>query len=319
MRRVHGLEELSPGLFRRPVAALGVFDGVHLGHRAVLAATADLAREAGGEPVAVTFDVHPRLVVEGKGPGAITSLPHRLRLLARAGAAAAVVLHFDAALRERSAEWFLEEVLLARMGIAGLVLGPDSHFGKDRRGDPALARSVLEPRGIPVRSVDRVVGSRGPVSSTAVRAAIRAGELERAAEMLGRPVSVLGTVVRGDGRGRNLGTPTANLDLHQEIRPPRGVWIGRALLPEGEALPCLVNVGGRPTFHPEAGEDTVEAWIPGFEGDLYGREVEVEILARLREERRFPDPDALREQIRRDHAAMVDWIARGGGSPPVPQ
>jgi riboflavin kinase/FMN adenylyltransferase len=317
MRRVHGLEDLAPGLFRRPVAALGVFDGVHLGHRAVISESAALAAGAGGEPVAITFDVHPRVVVDGKGPGLLTSLPHRLRLLESAGAAAAVVLRFDAALRERSAEWFLEEVLLGRMGIAGLVLGPDSHFGKDRRGNPDLARRTLEPRGVPVRSPGRVQVPAGPVSSTAIRAAVLAGDLRSAAEMLGRPVSVLGTVVRGDGRGRGLGTPTANLDLAHEIHPPRGVWVGSAELPETGRRNCLVNVGGRPTFHsPGEAEDTVEAWFPGWEGDLYGRELEVDFLARVRDERRFPGPEELREQIRRDHASMVEWI-RLNATPPL--
>ena len=169
-----------------------------------------------------------------------------------------------------------------------------------------------------MRSVGRVLAASGPVSSTAIRAAIRAGDLALAAEMLGRPVSVLGTVVRGDGRGRTLGAPTANLDLAHEIRPPRGVYAGRALLPGGESPPCLVNVGGRPTFHPEgAAEDTVEAWIPGWEGDLYGKELEVAFLARLRDERKFSGPGELREQIARDHAAMVDWIRRGAAGGPA--
>jgi riboflavin kinase/FMN adenylyltransferase len=319
MRRVEGLEEVAPGLFRRPAATLGVFDGVHRGHRAVLEETVRLAAEGGGEAVAVTFDVHPRVVVEGKGPGMLTSLPHRLALLERAGAAGVVVLRFDGALRERSAEWFLEEFLVARMGISGLVLGPDSHFGRDRRGNPDLARGVLGPRGIPVRSLGRVQGRYGPISSTAIREAVRAGDLERAEEMLGRPPGVLGTVVRGDGRGRSLGFPTANLDLHHEIRPPRGVYAGSVRLPSGEERPCLVNVGGRPTFHPEEARETVEAWIPGFEGDLYGRDLEVSFLAKIREERRFSGPGDLREQILRDHAAMVEWRGRRGAGPRAPE
>jgi riboflavin kinase/FMN adenylyltransferase len=319
MRRVLGLEDLAPGSFRRPVAALGVFDGVHLGHRAVLAETAALAAEAGGEPVAVTFDIHPRVVVEGKGPGLLTSLPHRLRLLEAAGAAGAVVLRFDEALRARSAEWFLEEFLVGRMGIAGLVLGPDSHFGKDRRGNPAMARALLEPRGVRVRDLGRVQGRLGPVSSTAIRAAVRAGDLEAAASMLGRPVTVLGTVVRGDGRGRGLGTPTANLDCTPEIHPPRGVYVGSAVLPGAGERHALVNVGARPTFKGEgAGGDVVEAWFPGWEGDLYGKELELAFLARLRDERKFPGPEALREQIRRDREALEDWIRRGP-APAFPQ
>ena len=316
MGRVDALEDLAPSLFRRPVAALGVFDGIHLGHRAVLRETVALARASGGEAVAVTFDIHPRIVVEGRSPGLLTSLPHRLRLLAEAGAQAVAVLRFDQALRERSAEEFLEGILLARIGITGLVLGPDSHFGKDRRGTSDLARAFLEPRGVPVRSVGPVLCPRGPVSSTAIRDAVRAGDLEGAAMMLGRPPSVLGTVVRGDGRGRTLGTPTANLDLSHEIRPPRGVYVGRALLAPGEDRPALVNVGGRPTFHPEGSAvDTVEAWFPGWEGDLYGREIEVRFLARLREERRFAGPEELKAQIRKDHEAMVEWIRLHSGAP----
>jgi riboflavin kinase/FMN adenylyltransferase len=296
-----------------------VFDGVHLGHRAVIAEAASLAAAAGGEAVVVTFDIHPRVVVDGRGPPMLTSLPHRLRLLEAAGAAAAVVLRFDDALRERSAEWFLEEVLVARMGIAGLVLGPDSHFGRDRRGNPELAAAVLGARGIPVRAVPRVVGLRGPVSSTAVREAIVAGDLERAAALLGRPPSLFGTVVRGDGRGRALGFPTANVDAGHEARPPRGVYAGRARLADGRELPCLVNVGRRPTFAPEGSPDTVEAWIPGFDGDLYGQPLEVSFLHRLRDEMRFDGPEALRAQIGRDHAAMVEWIGRNAGGAEAPQ
>ena len=319
MRRVEGIDGLSPGLFRRPVATLGVFDGVHRGHRAVLDATAALARERGGQVVAVTFDIHPRVLVSGAGPAILTSLPHRLLLLERAGAAATVVLRFDRDLRERSAESFLEEILVDRVGIAGLVLGPDTHFGKDRRGNPDLARRVLEPRGLPVRAVGRVAGAHGPVSSTAIREALGAGDLDRAAEMLGRPPSLLGTVVRGEGRGRSLGIPTANLDVAREMLPPRGVYAGRAAdadgsWPGGSPPPCLVNIGGRPTFHPDGGAaDSVEAWIPGFDGDLYGKTLEVSLLAHLREEERFASAAELRAQIDRDHVAMVEWMRRSSG------
>jgi riboflavin kinase/FMN adenylyltransferase len=160
-----------------------------------------------------------------------------------------------------------------------------------------------------------VQSARGPVSSTAIRDAIRAGDLAAAEEMLGRPFSVLGTVVRGDGRGRTLGAPTANLDLAREIRPPRGVYIGRATLPDGGDRYCLVNVGGRPTFQPEgSAADTVEAWIPDWEGDLYGRALEVAFLARLRDERKFAGAEELREQIRADHVSMVEWIRRVAGA-----
>ena len=126
-------------------------------------------------------------------------------------------------------------------------------------------------------------------------------------------------MVRGDGRGRRLGFPTANLDAGPEARPPRGVYAGRARLADGRELPCLVNVGGRPTFAPEGAPDMVEAWIPEFEGDLYGQPLEVSFLHRLREERKFGGPDELRAQIGRDHAAMVEWIRRNAGGDETPQ
>ncbi len=311
VRRFDGLESLRPDLFRRPVATLGVFDGVHRGHGEVLARTAALAARLDGEPVAVTFDRHPQEVVAGRDPGTLSSLEHRVRLLARAGMAAVVVLRFDERLREIPAERFLEEVLVSRVGIAGLVLGPDSHFGKARGGNPDLARRVLDPLGIPVESVPPVLLGGRPVSSTAIRAAIRAGDLAAAEGMLGRPVAVLGRVVRGEGRGRSLGFPTANLDLAHEIRPPRGVYAGRVLLPDGEAVPALVNIGGRPTFHPEGeGEDTVEAWLLDWEGDLYGADLEVSFLVRLRDERRFEGPEALRRQIEADRDALREMLRR---------
>ncbi len=318
MRRVPGLAALSPGAFRSPVATLGMFDGVHVGHRAVLAETVALARERAGEPVAVTFDVHPRAVVAGAGPPLLTSLEHRLRLLDRAGVAAAVVLHFDAALRDVPAEEFLRGILVARMGVAGVVLGPDSHYGKDRSGDTETARRLLAPLGIPVRGVDPITVGGAAVSSTAIREALRRGDLPAAAGLLGRPVSALGLVVRGDGRGRSLGFPTANLDLEGALAPPRGVYAALATPDGGSTHRALVNVGGRPTFLPAGSPEAVEVWLDGFDGDLYGLRVEVAFHARLRDERRFDGPDALRRAIGADRDAMLEFFRRESLGPASP-
>ncbi|MHC4820823.1 MAG: riboflavin biosynthesis protein RibF [Planctomycetota bacterium] len=311
MRRIRGLSEVRPERFRRPVATLGVFDGVHRGHAAVIAATRKLAEECDGESVVVTFDIHPRVVVSGEGPGRINTPEHRLRLLERHGLDTAVILHFDDRLRDRTAESFLKEVLVDGMGITGLVLGPDSHYGRDRGGNAEVARSVLEPLGIAVVSVDPVDFGDGVVSSTAIRDAVRAGHMEEASSMLGRPVSVLGAVVRGDGRGREMGIPTANLDLAHEIRPPRGVYGVRVRLPDGSEPWALANIGGRPTFKPEGEEeDSLEVWIPDWEGDLYGETIEIEFLVRLRDEMKFDGAETLRRQIDCDRAAMVEWLRR---------
>lgn len=312
MRVVHGTDALGPGDFRAPVVTLGVFDGVHRGHRRVLARARELAHGISGEVVVVTFHQHPRAVTVGVAPPLITSLEHRLVLLEREGVDATVVLHFDAALREMTAERFVEEILVARIGARALVLGHDSHFGKDRRGDAALARRLLDPRGVPVECIDAVRLPDGRVvSSSSIREAVARDDFAAAQELLGRPPALYGTVVKGDGRGRSLGWPTANLDLSGELRPTRGVYGGAVDL-GGRAWPAVVNIGGRPTFHPEGeAADTVEVHVIGFTGDLYGRALEVRLLGRLRDERRFSGAGELVAQIARDVAEAQAKIARG--------
>lgn len=312
MRLFRGTDLVVPGTFRAPVVTLGVFDGVHLGHRRVLARAREIAASLQGEVVVVTFDQHPRAVTVGVAPPAITSLEHRLVLLEREGADATIVLRFDESLREMPAERFVEDVLVGRIGVRALVLGHDSHFGRDRQGDYDLARTLLDPRGVPVERVDayRLPDGR-VVSSSAIRDAVARDDLDAAAELLGRPPALFGTVVRGDGRGRTLGWPTANLDLGGELRPSRGVY-GAAVTLDGKAWPAVVNIGGRPTFHPEGdAADAVEAHLIGFAGDLYGRALEVRLLGRIREERRFPGADALKEQIARDVETCLDRIRSG--------
>jgi riboflavin kinase/FMN adenylyltransferase len=307
-----GVERLDPTRFRAPVVTIGVFDGLHRGHKRVLARARELASELGGEVVVVTFHVHPRAVVVGKAPPLITSLPHRLLLLEREGVDATVVLRFDEKLRDMSAEQFVDEVLVARIGVRALVLGHDSHFGKDRRGDFALAKSLLAPRGVPVERVEPVALPDGRVvSSSSIRDAVARDDLAAAAELLGRPPALFGTVVRGDGRGRTLGFPTANLDLAGELRPSRGVW-GASVEVDGRTWPAVVNIGGRPTFLPEgAAADTVEVHAIGFRGDLYGRALEVRLLGRLRDERKFADAQALKAQIARDAEEATRRIDAG--------
>jgi riboflavin kinase/FMN adenylyltransferase len=306
MRVFRDLEHLSPALFRAPAVTIGVFDGVHRGHRAIIDALRDAAREAQGDAVVVTFDRHPRLVLTGEAPPAITSLEHRLVLFERAGVDAAVVLHFDAALAKKSAEDFLAEILLGRIGARTLVLGADSHFGRGREGTIAFLEARRERLGFALKAVPLVpadAAGAGPVSSTAIRRAIAEGRLADAAAMLGRPLSLLGRVERGDERGRTLGFPTANLALHHEVCPPRGVYAARVEV-DGVRYRTLVNIGTRPTF---GGSPSlhVEAHLLAFEGDLYGRVLEVEFLARLRDERRFESVEALVTQIRADRDAAL--------------
>jgi riboflavin kinase/FMN adenylyltransferase len=313
---IRGLGPLAAETFTAPVATIGVFDGVHLGHRRVLETAKSYARELGGDLVVVTFDVHPRAVTVGRAPPLVTSLPHRLILLERQGVSATVVLHFDETLREMSAERFVDEVLVARIGVRVLVLGHDSHFGKDRRGDFELATKLLAPRGVRVARVEPVRLDDGRiVSSSAIRDAVLRGDFAAGEELVGRPPALYGTVVRGDGRGRTLGYPTANLDLAGELRPSRGVY-GASVELDGRALPALVNIGGRPTFHPEGdAADTVEVHVLDWTGDLYGRALEVRLFGRMRDERRFSGAEELKAQIARDVATMRERVADGRWRP----
>lgn len=300
LREAKSLEDIV-GVPQGAVATLGVFDGVHLGHRHLLERVIASARARGAPSLVLTFAVHPVVVLRGLPPRLITSLPHRLRLFEQLGIDATIVLPFDAKVRERTAEEFADQVFVRALALKGLVLGPDARIGRDRGGDLAFFERFCATHAIQLEVVPplEIAGER--VSSTRIRAAIADGDLARAKKMLGRDISLFGTVVRGDGRGRKLGFPTANLDLHHEIRPPLGVYAIRVR--HGEKLfGGVLNIGIRPTFGPD-GDLTVEANIFDFEGDLYGQDLELILVKRLRAERRFASRDELVAQIALDVAA----------------
>lgn len=290
---------------RAAAATLGFFDGVHRGHRKVILETLDAAAETGGEAVVVTFANHPDALLRGAAPPLLTSLPHRLRLLEREGVDAVVLLDFDEKLRDQEAATFARELFLDRLGLGTVVLGHGCRFGKGGRGSIETFRELARSTSLSVREVGPALHDGSPVSSTRIRRAVEAGDLETAAFMLGRPVSIFGTVVRGDGRGRLLGFPTANLDTGQEVHPPGGVYGARVTL-DGKTVLGLLNIGSRPTFEEASGRRQVlEIHLLSFEGDLYGRTLEVQILERLRSERKFPDIDALRAQIEQDRETFL--------------
>lgn len=295
------------------VVSVGVFDGVHLGHREILRRNVERARSLGARSTVVTFAQHPKSVLLGRAPRTLTSLEHRLELFRRAGIEHTVALTFDEALRRIPAAEFARSFLGDRLAARTLVLGFDSKLGREREGTPEFLRAL----GFDVEVVEQVIVGGRAVSSTAIREAVELGDLEGAARMLGRRVAVYGEVVRGKQLGRTLGFPTANLDLHHELRPPNGVYAGWArptgpdeAAPEGstphgavngERWPAVANIGVRPTITGDRPElPLVEVHLLGFEGDLYGRSIELEFVARLRDEQRFPDVGALRRQIQAD-------------------
>jgi riboflavin kinase/FMN adenylyltransferase len=318
---------LPPG--GRRVATVGYFDGLHIGHQMLLRELAEWAREAGADPAVVTFDRHPQEVLSGSGPPRILSLAHKLLLLERAGVAAAFVLPFTRALSLWSPEDFVTRIIRGATGADCLLMGFDSAFGRGRQGTFAYLAERAEALGVAVRQAGtaRLDGER--VSSTLVREAIRAGDLRRLERLLGRRFSFLGRVVRGDGRGRTIGFPTANLDLEGEAVLPAGVYFAEAAClgtslaaaagspgnsagsPEKrEVHGALVNIGTRPTFHGAGASTVVEVHLPGFTGDLYGEYLEVHFTERHRDEMKFPSAAALVAQIRADVAAFA--AGRGG-------
>ncbi len=285
MRVLDSLEGLR-GIPQPLFVSLGVFDGVHLGHQAVLArATA-----------AVTFDPHPAEVVSGRRIALLCTLKRRLARMEAAGLKTTVLLRFDATLAATSPEAFLRR--LAGLGMKHLVLGYDSHFGRDRQGDADSARLLGPSLGFEVETVEALPVGGSPVSSRRIREALARGDLEDARACLGSAWVLEGKVIRGDGRGRGLGFPTANLETGNLILPKRGVYAGRATA-GGKVFPAAVNIGIRPTVGGD-GANRAEVHLVGFSGDLYGQDLAVEMLDYLRGERKFDSLDALKGQIARD-------------------
>ncbi|MBI2919977.1 MAG: riboflavin biosynthesis protein RibF [Planctomycetes bacterium] len=298
MKRHVGLPE---GRFRNlpsPVVSFGVYDGVHIGHQAVLGEVAAWAKRLSGTAVAMTFDRHPQTVLRGAPVPSITSLDHRLVLLERAGADLAIVLPFTLDLARLEPDAFLDRFLADEMKAAGLMLGFDQRFGHNAAGNYDTARSWGAAHGVEVRRGPEIIRAGSKVSSSAIRMAIAGGRLDDAAAMLGRAPSLYGTVVRGDGRGSRIGFPTANIDLHHELLPPRGVYVARTEL-DGRPFTAVVNIGIRPTFG-EGKRDIVEAHVLDWKGDLYGRNLDLVLVRKLRDERKFESAEALVQQIKAD-------------------
>jgi riboflavin kinase/FMN adenylyltransferase len=256
----------------------------------------------------LTFSVHPDLVVHGKSPDLLLSLDHRLRELERAGIDATLVLPFDAKLRELSAEQFVEQILVGSLAVRGLVLGHDTAVGKDRRGDAKRLDELGAQHGFEVHSVGEIAIDGVVVSSTRIRQALQQGDLETASKLLGRAPSVVGVVVPGDARGRELGFPTANLDVESDCRPKDGVY-ATLVLHGSERHAGLCNIGRRPTF--DRGEQRhVEVHLLDFHGDLYGQRLEVVFVQRLRDERKFAGAAELVAQIRADRTEAEEVFRR---------
>ena len=296
------LPEFEP---RPGVAALavGVFDGVHLGHQAIVARARDDAAALGGNAVAaaLTFDPHPLSVVAPERvPPRLTSSARREELLRRAGAAEVLTVRFDEALRQFSAERFLDELKRVFPSLRRVAVGPGWHFGKGRGGDSAVLAAYGAAHGFAIDPVPAVVRDGRTVSSTRVREALAARDFAETAAMLDREYGVEGVVAHGDGRGTGIGFPTANVAGIAQLLPPPGVYACRATV-AGTAHQAVANYGTKPTFGPD-GKPVLEVHLLGFSGDLYGAPIAVDAFRFLRDERKFDSLDALKAQIAADAA-----------------
>jgi riboflavin kinase/FMN adenylyltransferase len=284
----------------RAVLTVGNFDGLHVGHRAIMATVIARAAALGGVSAVYTFEPHPRKVLQpDRAPKLLTTLEQKLELLDAMGLDLAIVEPFDREFARLPAERFVREILHERIGPAEVYVGYDFRYGRDREGSMRTLTELGPHLGFAVTIIPEVrIGNRD-VNSTRIRELLEDGNVEEAAQLLGRPYTVRGRVVTGDRRGRSIGFPTLNLDPENEILPATGVYAGhaRVLEPRAEGLlPAVVNVGRRPTFK-ASGAVLAEAHLLDFEGDLYGRRVEIGFSFHLRGEQRFPSVDALRRQI----------------------
>jgi riboflavin kinase/FMN adenylyltransferase len=306
MRHVHNLADAN--LDRPSIVTIGAFDGVHRGHQHLVAQQVGLARASGALAAVLTFFPHPDTVIRGRGgPFCLTTPEERAGLLAELGVDVVVTHPFDEELRRTRAADFVGQ-LLCHLRMRALWVGLGFALGYKREGDVPFLIAQGRERGFEVRVVKAMLTLEGEVvSSAAIREALRRGDVERAARCLGRPYRVRGRVMRGARRGWRVGFPTANLEVWEErLVPARGVYAGWAWVGERKAA-AVTNVGVRPTFVDDA-RQTVEVHLLDFEGDLYGREVTFDFVARLRGERRFDGVEALRRQIAADVARARELL-----------
>ncbi|MEO8723535.1 MAG: bifunctional riboflavin kinase/FAD synthetase [Sphingobium sp.] len=319
MERLENDSPVPPHL-RGSILALGNFDGFHAGHQTVVARAARWASEESRPLIVATFDPHPvRLFHPDTPPFRLTTLDQRERLFGQAGADAMLVFHFTPALASKSAEEFVQ-ILIDQVGAAGIVTGEDFTFGKARSGSVALLQQLGEPAGLrtiavaPVQDVQALAQDQAQIiSSSRIREALQSGDCATATRLLTRPFAIAGTVQHGDKLGRTIGFPTANIDMGSYLRPKYGIYAVRGLLPDGRVLGGAANLGIRPSFDPP--KELLEPYFFDFAENLYGQNIEVQLIEYIRSEAKFDSLDALTAQMQTDCEAARQILA---GRPLLP-
>ncbi len=298
MELIRGLHNLRPR-HKGCVATIGNFDGVHLGHQAVLGQLAEKGAELGLPTAVITFEPQPQeYFARGTIPPRLTRLREKLRVLLRFSVDRVLCLRFDKKLAAMTAQEFVQSILVEGLGIRYLVVGDDFHFGHDRVGDFAFLQQQGAQHGFEVTHMHSFSIDGVRVSSTRIREALARGDMEGAEALLGRPYRMCGRVAHGDKRGRTIGFPTANIFLHRKVAPIEGVFAVQMFGLDGEPVNGVANVGSRPTV--DGTRTLLEVHLFDFSGDIYGRHVQIDFLHKIRCERRFESFEALKQQIMLD-------------------
>ncbi len=291
MKIIYGIEKIKT--LPRPVVALGVFDGLHLGHRNILRAAVIKARQIKGTSLVVTFFPHPQ------GKASLYSLEHRLRLIAEAGVEVCIVIKFSRPFAKISAQDFISKILVKKIGVSFVYVGKNYHFGYLARGDYKLLRESAKKYNFGIKIFNVIKSSGVIVSSTAIRKLIRNSQIKKAQRLLGRRVSVLGTVIKGSKLGRLLGFPTANIKPHHEIIPPAGIYAVKILF-SGKKYNGVCYIGKRPTLSLKSKPLRIEVHIFDFRKNIYGEVLEIQFIKLIRQDQKFPNLKHLSRQIQKD-------------------
>ncbi|MFA4989682.1 MAG: riboflavin biosynthesis protein RibF [Candidatus Omnitrophota bacterium] len=291
MKIIYGLNNI--GKIKKPVVALGVFDGVHRGHRRILKAAAHKAQAIGGTSIVLTFWPHPQK------QASLYSLEHRLRLIAELGIDICVVINFTGSFAGIPAEDFIKNILAGRIGAKYVYVGKDFRFGRKAQGDFNLLTIIGEEYGFKARGINIIKVQGRAISSTLIRRLIKRGDIRQAERLLSRPVSILGTVIKGTAVGRILGFPTANINPHHEVIPACGIYAVRIIF-DGDKLQGACYIGRRPTLELKNKKVHIEVHIFNFKRNIYGKYLEVQFVKMVRPDRRFASLALLAGQIRKD-------------------
>ncbi len=303
MKIIKGIKTFNPFKCKGPlVVAIGTFDGVHIAHKQIIKKAVSTARMLKGVSLVMTFYPHPmRVTNPDKSPALLTSIEHRIALISQLKPDVCLIVDFRKSFAGMSPESFIDNILIRHLRVSHVIIGRNFNFGKNKSGNVKLLKAAAEKNGFRVYAFESVRRSGRVISSSFIRSLVEKGKLHAAGKLLGRRFSVLGTVVKGDSRGRVLGFPTANIDPHQEALPPNGVYAVKAKI-KNKWYGGMLNIGKRPTFYQDADKLAIEANIFNFNKYLYGQILELFFFKKIRNEKKFASAELLKKQLQRDQS-----------------